>query len=266
MKNNGLIPGTGRPWMALGVVLSLSLANGAIARADDINPDADEILRSMSSYLAATKAFSVNADIDFEIVTTAGEKLQFSSYATVVLQRPNQLYIQRQGALASTGTFFDGETLTLFGQNINAYAQFAVPGTIDEAIQALELETGIPAPGADLLFADPYVGLADGVQSSSYLGTAYVNGIECYHLAFRERDVDWQIWVQTGDQPLPLKYVITTKWITGSPQYQLRLRDWNTNPQIAAGQFTFSPPAGATQLEALPASELADFTSTQEGQ
>lgn len=267
MKNTGLIPPrTGQRWLALGVVLSLSLATDGIAQAAGIDPDADQILRSMASYLAATEAFSVNADIDFEVVTTAGEKLQFSSYATLLLQRPNQLLIQRQGAIANTDVFFDGETLTLYGQNLNAYAQVAVPGTIDDAIQAFEFQTGVPAPGADLLFADPYAILADGVESSTYMGTAYVNGIECYHLAFRERDVDWQIWVQTGDTPLPMKYVITTKWITGSPQYQVRLRDWDTNPDIADGQFVFSPPADATQLDALPASELEDFTSTQEEQ
>lgn len=266
MKTIRLMSRTGQRWLALGVVLSLSLATDAIAQANDIDPDANQILQSMSDYLGAAEAFSVNADIDFEVVTTAGEKLQFSSYATLLLQRPNQLLIERQGAIASTDVFFDGETLTLYGQNLNAYAQMAVPGTIGDAIGAFELETGIPVPGADLLFTNSYAILMDGVQSSTYMGTAYVNGIECYHLAFRKRDVDWQIWVQTGDTPLPMKYVITTKWITGSPQYQIRLRDWNMNPDIAEGQFTFSPPAGATQLDALPASELEDFTSTQEEQ
>jgi hypothetical protein len=266
MKKITLFSRTGWRWLALAAALSMSLVTDPVASADSIDPDADQILKSMSSYLAETQALSVNADIDFEILDRNGQKLQFSSFATLLMQRPDRLHIQRSGSIADTEIFFDGETLTLLGERINAYAQRAISGTIDDAILAFELETGIPAPGADLLFADPYAVLSEGVKSSTYVGTAYVNGVEVHHLAFREDDVDWQLWVQTGDQPLPMKYVITTKWVTAAPQYEIRLRDWNTNPQMTDEQFIFSAPEGATQLEALPASEMDEFTPIEEGQ
>ncbi|MBF2047762.1 MAG: DUF2092 domain-containing protein [Elainella sp. C42_A2020_010] len=266
MRKLSFMSRSGWRWLALGIALTISLAAEPVTSANSLDPDADQILKSMSSYLAATKAFSVNADIDFEVVNRNGQKLQLSSFASVVVQRPGQFYIQRQGMIANADLIFDGETLTLYGRNSNAYAQINTPGTIDDAIRAFELETGIPAPGGDLLFADPYTVLSTGVESSTYMGTAYVNGIECHHLAFRENDVDWQLWVQTGDQPLPMKYVITSKWITAAPQYEIRMRDWNTNPQINAEQFRFSAPAGATQLESLPASELDESTSIEEEQ
>jgi hypothetical protein len=114
--------------------------------------------------------------------------------------------------LADAEFIFDGEMLTLHGKRNNVYAQLGISGTIDDAIRAYELETGIPAPGADLLFADPHAILSTGVENGTYLGTTYVNGIECHHLAFREDRVDWQLWVQSGDRPLPMKYVITSKW------------------------------------------------------
>jgi hypothetical protein len=246
------------------IALSMGLTAQPAASADTIDPDADQVLQAMSEYLAATDAFSVNADIDFEVVAHTGQKLQFSSFATIVLQRPNQFHIRRRGVVADAEFFFDGETLTLYGQKRNVYAQMAVPGTIDDAIQAFELETGLPAPGADLLFADPYAILSEGVESSLYLGTAYVNGIECHHLAFREDEVDWQLWVQTGDTPLPMKYVITSKWLTAAPQYAVILRDWNTTPQIDGDAFTFSPPPEAMQLDTLLIDELNEFMSTEE--
>lgn len=196
----------------------------------------------MSDYLADTEAFSVNADVDFEIVARTGQKLQFSSYASMVMQRPTGLFIQRRGPLADAEIFFDGSQITLFGRRLNAYAEIPLSGTIDDAIRTMESETGLPFPGADLMFADPFAVLSDGVESSTYLGTAYIDGVEVHHLAFREADVDWQLWVQTGDRPLPMKYVITTKWVTGAPEYSIRLRDWNTNPQIASDRFTFIPP------------------------
>lgn len=244
----------------------MSLITAPVMSADGIDPEADKILKSMSSYLAETKAFSVNADIDVELVTKDGQKLQFSSFATVVLQRPNKFQIERRGMVADAKLIFDGKTLTLYSNKRNVYAQIGVEGSIDDAIRTFELETGIPAPGADILFANPYAILSTGVENSTYLGTTYVNGIECHHLAFREDEVDWQIWIQVGDQPLPMKYVITSKWQTAAPQYEIRLRDWVINPEINDSLFTFSAPQGATKLESLPVTELDEFTSTEEGQ
>ena len=167
--------------------------------AEGIDPEADKILRSMSTYLGGATVFSANADIDNEIVTQEGQKLQLSSYATIIMERPARFHVQRKGMFADVAFIFDGKTLTLYGKKLNVYAQVEVPGTIDDAIRAVELETGLDAPGADLLFSDPYAVLSSGVESSAYIGTAYVNGVECHHLSFREAKVDWQLWVQAGN-------------------------------------------------------------------
>lgn len=268
MNKTSLPLRSGWRWLVVGwvAVMGLSVPISPVNSADAIDPEATKILQSMSAYLAATKAFSVNADIDFEIVTKNGQKLQLSSYATTVVQRPEKFYIQRKGSIANAEFVFDGKTLTVLGKKSNVYSQFNVAGSIDDAIRRFELETGVPTPGGDLLFANPYAILSNGVESSTYVGTTYINGIECYHLAFREDEVDWQIWVQTGDRPLPMKYVITSKLQAAAPQYEIRLRDWVTNPQINPKQFTFVAPQGARKLQTLPAIELDEFTVTKEGQ
>jgi len=263
MNNHPFLNPVGGVSLALGMALTVGAITPLSAQAQDLDPNATEVLQFMSDYLADTEAFSVNADVDFEIVANTGQKLQFSSYASMVMQRPTGLFIQRRGPLADAEIFFDGSQITLFGRRLNAYAEIPLSGTIDDAIRTMEAETGLPFPGADLMFADPFAVLSDGVESSTYLGTAYIDGVEVHHLAFREADVDWQLWVQTGDRPLPMKYVITTKWVTGAPEYSIRLRDWNTSPQIGANRFTFTPPAGATLLEALPPSELEDYQGAE---
>ncbi|MDX2230352.1 MAG: DUF2092 domain-containing protein [Leptolyngbyaceae cyanobacterium bins.349] len=266
MNRTNLISQTGWRCLTIGITAIVSFASEAVSSAEAIDPNATRILQSMSAYLAATPAFSVNTDIGWDVVTPNGQKLQLSSVATVAVQRPGSFFIQRQGPVAQAEFIFDGKTLTVHGKRSNVYTQMTAPGTIDNAIRVFELQTGFPAPGADLLFANPYAILSEGVESSTYLGKAYVNGVECHHLAFREAEVDWQLWVQTGDRPLPLKYTITSKWQTAAPQYEMRLRDWVTNPQIKANQFTFSAPPGARKLPALPASELDEFTPTPGGQ
>jgi len=219
----------------------------------------------MSNFIAGTKAFSVSADISNEVLTTEGQKLQLNSHATVLMERPSRFHVTRQGRFADAALFYDGARLTLHGKTLNAYVQKDVAGTIDDAIHALERGTGMSLPGADLLLSDPYAALTTGATSSGYFGKAYVGGVECHHLAFRTPKVDWQIWVKAGAEPLPMKYVITTKWTTGAPQYSVQLNNWNTKPVVTPDRFKFVAPKGAEKLEALPVDETGEITVKQEG-
>ena len=65
-----------------------------------------------------------------------------------------------------------------------------------------------------------------------------------------------------GDKPLPLRYVITTKSMSGAPEYTLQLRNWNVKPQINAARFVFTPPQGAKQLDpaSVTVNALGDLT------
>jgi len=240
------------------------LATPAMA-AEALNPDADEILRSMSKFLAGTKAFSVSADISNEVVTIDTQKLQFNSHATLVVERPSRFYATRQGKFADAEFFFDGSKLTVYGKSLQAYVQKDVAGTIDQAITAIESESGLSMPGADLLFSDPYAVLSAGIRSSGYYGTAYVAGVRCHHLAFRTATVDWQIWVKDGDEPLPMKYVITSKRVAMSPQYSVVLSNWNTKPAIEANRFQFVAPQGVRKLQGLSVDETGEITASEEG-
>ena len=115
---------------------------------------------------------------------------------------------------------------------------------------------GFDAPGADLLAAKPLDSSTTDVVSGVHVGMTYIDGVQVHQLAFRGKEVDWQLWVTTGDKPLPVRYVVTTKWFTGAPQFTLQLKNWNTAPQSDAARFTFAPPQGARKLD--PASVAVD--------
>lgn len=245
--------------LVVGLTLGVCLGAGPAMSADGMDPAADKIMKSMSTYLGGLPAFSASADVDSEAIDLSGQKLQFSSSVAIAVKRPDKLYVSRQGAFADMEIIFNGKTLTLNGKGLKIYMQLECPGTIDDAFDTVQVEIGLDAPGADLLYADPYIGLSSGVVSSAYLGTDYVNGVECHHLAFREAKTDWQLWVQVGDASLPMKYIITTKWVTGAPQYSVRFRDWNTKPQFEANRFEFSAPEGARKLETIEANEVGEL-------
>ncbi len=258
-------PRVGRSLVAASFALGLGLSVGSAIAAEGLNPHADEILRSMSKFLAGTKAFSVTADISNEFVTLDAQKLQLNGQAVALVERPSRFHVSRKGKFADAELIYDGSKLTIFGKTANAYMQKDLAGTIDQAITALETDSGLSLPGADLLLSNPYAVLSSGVTGSGYYGKAYVGGVQCHHLAFRTSKVNWQIWVKDGDEPLPMKYVITSKWVAGAPQYSVELRNWNTKPAIAADRFKFSVPQGAKKLQALATDETGEFVASEEG-
>jgi hypothetical protein len=219
------------------------------AAAQEIEPDANKILAAMSENLKAKSTLSADYDADHEIVDLAGQKIQYSASGTLALDRTKGLHITRRGPFADAEVIFDGKTISLYGKALNVYAQLESPGpSVEEATEEFRAVTGLDAPGADLLASDPFAVLTDGVIEGAVVGSAFVGGIECDHLAFRTDIVDWQIWISKGENPLPLKYVITTKWVTGAPEYSLRLTNWRSDG-VDPAQFTFTPPADAKKVE-----------------
>lgn len=229
--------------LALALILTF-LATGAQAQA----PDAKAVLKSMSDYVSSQSTIELAFDSDIEVVTSDLEKLQFTSSGEVLMSRPDKLRAHRVGGYADVELFFNGKQVSIFGRNLNGYAQFDATGTLDQLFEALRSGHGVALPGADLLLSNPYDVLVAGVIEANNIGRGVIDGVECEHLAFRNFDTDWQLWVQVGDKPIPRKLVITSKTVTGAPQYTLRVKSWKTGGTPAPGAFTFVPPAGAVKL------------------
>ena len=229
---------------------------------EGVEPEAARILKSMTDFLGSSTSFSASYDSDHEIVDRSGQKLEFSASGKIELERPGKFHAVREGTLTSAEIFLDGGTVTVYDKTANAYAQMAVPdGSIDGAIDEIRMETGIDISGADLLYSNAYEGLTSDVDSGRVVGSAYVEGRETQHLAFRAKDVDWQIWIEDGDKPVPLKYVITSKWVTGAPQFTIVLSDWNVGQKMDPATFVFSPPDGSIKLDSLQTDETGEIAS-----
>src|SRR5215469_6984893 len=227
----------------------IAMAGTANISAGDANEtDAKRLLKAMSDYLAAQKAMSFDYDSSLEIVSTQQQKIALASSGTLTLNRPDKLHATRTGGFANVEMVFDGKTLTLLGKNANLYAQIDAPGTIDQLVDTLREKYHRPVPAADLLMSDPYKELMPEVTDVKDLGSGVIHGVECDHLAFRTKDVDWQIWIAQGGRPYPCRYVITSKKVTGWPQYTLDIWAWKAGTEVASDIFKLEVPAGAKQL------------------
>jgi hypothetical protein len=238
-----------RGLVLLTCMLSLAaLLVSSVTRAAAEGNDAKSILKAMSDYVSSQKTIELTFDSDIEIITPQLEKIQYTNSGEALLSRPDRLRAHRRGGNADVALFFDGKTASIYGKSNNGYARFDAAGTVDQLIEALRQGHGIALPGADLLQSNSYNVLIAGVQEAKYMGRGVIDGLDCEHLAFRNADTDWQLWVEVGQRPIPRKMVITSKTLNSAPQYTLRVKSWKTGVKPARDAFAFTPPAGATKL------------------
>ena len=209
---------------------------------------AKQVLKSMSDYMASQKNLSARFDASLDVVTPAAEKIQFASSGNMQLSRPDKLHVVRQGGYSDVELVYDGQTATVVDRGYNLYAQLKSPGTVDHLIDQLRSAHDFDMPGADLLLTRSYDELIRDVVEAKHIGVGIVEGHECNHLAFRNADTDWQIWVRIGEKPLPCKMIITSKAVTAAPEYTVQFHEWKTGEAGDSAAFVYRPQPGAKQV------------------
>ncbi|SEN82607.1 DUF2092 domain-containing protein [Bradyrhizobium sp. OK095] len=239
---------------------ALLLAATTTARADD----PAKILKSMTDYLGSQNTLSASFESDIEIITPELQKIQFTSSGQIKLSRPDKLRVKRTGGYSDVELVYDGKTISLYGNDAKSYMQADAPGTVDQMIAGMQSHSGLGMPGTDLILSNAFDELMATTIEGKHIGQGVIDGVECEHLAFRTPETDWQIWIEPGAKPVPRKYVITSKTVTGAPQYTLRIRDWKTDAFADADTFVFKPPAGAAKID-IDAIAMADFDELPPG-
>lgn len=230
-------------------MLALAIASGTPSGAAADEAEAKALVKAMSDYMAQQKSISFAYDTNLEIITKERQKLLLASSGTIEVARPDKFHAARSGGFANVEIIFDGKALTLFGKDSNLYAQFDAPGTVDHLIDELRNKYNRPLPGADLLLSNVYEELMRDVTDVKDLGSGVIGGTECDHLAFRTKEVDWQIWIAQGEHPYPCRYVITSTQVDQGPQYSIQISDWKAGTEVTSKDFSFKAPADAKRVD-----------------
>ncbi len=196
-------------------------------------------LNSMSEYLRSVDKFSLQGDASIEKVLENGQKVQLSRSLQVKADPPSSLWVKTSSHYSEQEFFFDGKVFTLSTPGLGYYASFDAPATIKEIIVKVRDTFDVDIPLSDLFLWRESSDAAD-IDEAIVVGMDQINGISCMQYAFRAQIVDWQIWIQRGDPPLPHKLVITSKDIEGQPQYAVVLK-WDIAPDLSDQNFTFTP-------------------------
>lgn len=210
-------------------------------------PAALEALRGMGAYLRTLKAFQVEAATTDEDVLEDGQKVQYDGRATILARIPDGLRAEVSNDRFDRMFFYDGRSFTLYGRRLNLFATVSAPSTLGKLADLLDSEHGITVPLVDLFRWGSEGWTTDGITGALDLGPASVAGTTCEQYAFRTDEIDWQVWIQKGDYPLPRKLVITTRTDEARPQ-RTAVFTWNLAPSYNGAAFTFDPPEGAARV------------------
>ena len=212
-----------------------------------IDPDAMEALNRMSAYLRSLKAFQVNSEITTDDVLEDGQILTDNKTNTLLAVSPNLLRAELKSDDKDVFLFYDGKNFTIYGKLVNYYATVPAPPTTAQLVDKVYDDFGIEIPLVDLFKWGTDQSTIKRITSAMDVGPSTVQGITCEHYAFRQEGLDWQIWIQLGDYPLPRKFVIRTLTDDARPQHTANLV-WNLAPSYDEAAFAFDPPAGALSI------------------
>lgn len=237
------------PVLALALVVALPIYGAKLkSTAPKVDPKAATMLGEMFNYLQGLQSFSVHVNTSRDVVSPSTQTLTSDQSFDLSVQRPDRFRINMTSAAGQAQVFYDGKTVTIYTPAKNYYAVLTAGPTIRDTLQLIA-KRGIEMPLATLLQRDPSQPLTANLVSGLFVGTSMVNGVETNQLAFRGKQVDWQIWIQNDPSaPLPLKVVISDRRVNGRPRFVATLSDWNTNATFDQSIFSFAPPAGAQKI------------------
>ena len=248
-----------RIWMSallgLFLVSCPAVASAEKTAATAKEPDPLVVLRQMCDYLKSLQQFSFHSEVADDQVYLEGKKLQYGIDMETYVKRPDAIRVNAVGDLVDKQFFLNGETLTLYDRDKNVYSTMQVPSNIEGALDKAHKDFGLRVALTDVASPQLWEHASSKIEHSLYVGESNVRGVPCHHLAFDGRDVQFQVWVDAGKKPLPLKVVFTQKKLEGEPEWIAYLSEWKTAPHLADALFKFTPPRGVQKIKFVPAKQ-----------
>jgi hypothetical protein len=230
-------------------------AKASAARSKAVKPAPPELeaqvmdlLRGMSKALTTPSSMAFTAVATYESPTSIGPPLAFTTVSEVLVQRPNRLRVITSGDGRASEYYYDGKTLTAFAPSENLVAVAPAPPTIDAMLEAAFKDAAIYFPFADVLGADPFKNITEGVTKTFYVGpSTAVGGTTTDVIAVVSDEVFMQIWIGADDK-LPRRLRATYR---GDPlllRHQVDLSNWKLDPVVAADAFASVNAANARRI------------------
>ncbi len=240
--------------LAGALLLAASSGEASRARAAEppqkaaaVDPAAIAALQKRGAFLQTLPAIQVHSEMTTDDVMPSGQKVQYEGTVELKVRRPDRLTADITSDRKNERIFYDGKTFTVYQPTLGYFAAFNAPATLRELVDVLETKYGVDLPLADLFRLGTSPRQISAIQGARMIGYSTIKGAVCAHYAFHQADVDWELWIQEGAQPLPRKLVITTLGDKTEPQHT-SVMTWDLAPRLDEQTFVFAAPSNATRI------------------
>jgi hypothetical protein len=211
---------------------------GSLAPAIELEPRALGILQGASEKLTAAKTLSFKAVASEESPTRLGPALSYYTTSEVTLHRPDKLRVLSPGDGPRNDFYYDGKTITAYSPADNYVATASAPATIDAMLEQVFSMAQIYFPFEDLLVANPYRGIADGLRVAFYVGQSVSVGNTRTHIvAYADDHVFVQAWIGVDDR-LPRRLQAVYRSDPLQRRHSVDLSDWRLDVPLLPEAFT----------------------------
>jgi hypothetical protein len=213
-----------------------------------LEAEAVAVLDRMGAYLRTLAPFKLVSTATSEEVYGNGQKLQFLQRTTYTMGGPDKLRVKIETDSQNRDVFYNGKTFTISAPRAGKYLQLPASGTVGEVLTRAYEDWGVEFPVQDLFRWGSASATAERPTEGFKVGTARIGEHVTDHYAFRQTGVDWQIWIDQGDKPLPRKMVITNLEDPAQPQY-VAYFSWDLTPALPTNAFEFTPAATDKRID-----------------
>src|SRR5262245_6732207 len=201
-----------------------------------------EVIERMSAKLAASQTFSVTTAEVRDEVKLSGTPEQVTITRDTTIRRPDRLYSAVSGDRRNE-VWYDGVGVTVALHNEKVFGQIRAPETLDKTLDAMHERFGVSAPFADYVYSSPAKALLTESTTGGWVGREMLDGQQTDHLAFKDKGVNWEVWIPVAGDPLPLKAVAEFGENPRLRKMSMSFKNWNLAPQIPADRFDPTVPA-----------------------
>jgi hypothetical protein len=214
-----------------------------------LEPKAIAILKAMSDRLAAARTMTFSALTTYESPARTGQPLAYTTLSEVTLERPDKLRVITPGDGPRSEFYYDGKTMMAYAPESGHVAVADAPPTIDAMLKQAYGKAAIYFSFSDVIVADPYKDIADGLRLAFVVGQSRVVGGTLTDIVALANDtVQVELWIGAEDK-LPRMARATYFNEPGNFRHVVEIADWHLDPAIPPGSFTSAAAAKAIRID-----------------
>lgn len=204
-----------------------------------IDPAVVAAFDRMSDYVAGLRSFELATTYSFDVVAKNGQTVTVDGTGHYLARRPDKLVATVRNDLFARTYVYDGKTLVVASPDEKYYARIPARPTIREMLADAAAEHAIEIPAADLFDLGTPDAASKRATGAFRVGTAMIGGVAADHYAFRSKDRDWEVWIRSGDKPVPLKLTLVDRDQPSRPRYTVTFVWWERS-DLPDADFVFA--------------------------